>query len=150
LLFQFPEHLNQYVLGREVKLPQSIYSVASTLTGFSQTLRDGSDHLSRLERSWLDWQSTAARGNRGCLAIWAASNGDNPLADGASQISPGVDELVELLTHRSKEPTDNSPMQLFSDKPQVDQLDKRLLQHKRDLFAHLAAEGWQMRQAYRR
>jgi hypothetical protein len=41
LLFQFPEHLNQYVLGREVKLAQSIYSVASTLTGFSHTLRDG-------------------------------------------------------------------------------------------------------------
>ena len=37
------------------------------------------------------------------------------------------------------------PMQLFSDEAEVDQFDKRLLQHEHDLFADLAAQGWQMR-----
>jgi hypothetical protein len=47
----------------------------------------------------------------------------------------------------SKELTDNRPMQLFADQSQVDQLDQGVLQHGRNLFANVAAEGRQMRSA---
>jgi hypothetical protein len=139
--------LNKYVLGCNVELSQSIYPVAGALISFSNAMRDGSDGLTRLDRSRLDWGPTAIRGNGGCLAIWATPDGDNPLGDGVSQISPGVGEIVELVMQWSKELADDSPMQLLSDEPQVNQLDKHLLQNGRDFFAHQAAERWQMRDA---
>jgi hypothetical protein len=119
--------LNEYVLGCDVKRSQSIYPVACALTGFSKTLRDSSDRLLRSDRSRLDRRPGAARGNRACLAVWAAADGDKPLGDGVGQLSPGCDEIVELLMQWSKEFADDSPMQLLSDEPHVNQLDKRLL-----------------------
>jgi hypothetical protein len=115
--------LNKYVLRCNVKLPQSIHPVARALTSFSKALGYCSDRLLRLDRSRLDWHPTAARGNRRCLAIWATSDGDNPLCDGVGQLSPGSDEFIELLVQGSKELADDSPMQLLSNEPQVDQLD---------------------------
>jgi hypothetical protein len=38
-------------------------------------------------------------------------------------------------------------MQLFADQSQVDQLEQRVLQHGRNFFANVAAEGRPMRSA---
>jgi hypothetical protein len=139
--------LDKYVLRCKVKLPQSTHPVACALTSFGKALRDCADRLLRRERSRLDGHPTATRGNRRCLTIRATSDGDNPLGHGVSQLSPGSDEFIELLVQGSKELADDGPMQLLSNEPQVDQLDKLLLQQERDFFAYLAAEWWQVRHA---
>ncbi len=127
LLFQFAQHLNQDVLGREIELSQSIRPVARALGGFSKATRDNSDRLLRPDGLRLNWRPRTAGGNRGCLAIWATSHGDYPFGDGVSQISPGGDEIVELFVQWPKELADDGPMQLLSDERQVNQLDQVLL-----------------------
>jgi len=147
LLFQFPEHLDEYVLRCDVKLAESIHPVTIVFSGFSKVMGDGAYHLPGSDGSRRHWHPAAARGDRGCLAVWVTSDGNDTLGYGVSQIPPGVDELVELLVQWAKELTYHSPMQLFADKRQVNQLHKRLLQHGRDFFAHLAAQWRQMRDA---
>src|SRR4051794_8336437 len=128
LLLELANHLDEDVLRDEVDFAKPVHPRPSQLARLRYAVSQLPYDRMVLDRRWLDWADFRPPGDSLRLPIRDVAHCDRPLGNHIREITPRIDQLIELQVERPEQLPDHGPVQLLADQRQTDQVMQRCLE----------------------
>src|SRR4051812_33449267 len=128
LLLELPNHVDQDVLRDEVDFAKPVHPRPSQLADLRYPVSQLAYDRMVLDRRSRDRADFRPRGDSMRLPIRDVAQCDRPLGDHVRELTPRIDQLIELQVERPEQLADHRPMQLLADQRQTDQVMQRCLE----------------------
>src|SRR4051794_27865317 len=122
LLLEDANDVGQDVLGGDVDLAEAVHPSARALAGLSDPVDQLAHDDVVLDGALGDRRDRGSSDHRASLTVGDVADGDRALRDRVGQLSPRVDDLVEVQVQRPEQGADDAPVQLLADQREIDEL----------------------------